>query len=273
MSQPESAIPRNPRFSTSIQHGLAMMQCFTADAQLRGIADLSNLLGLNRSTTHRYAVTLVALRFLEQTPSRKYFLAPSAARPGMAVLGEIALRTNCEPVLQALREQTRHTVGLTVLDGTRVTYVRRLSAHLRGQYAADMDLRAGAHLPIHCTAAGKALLASLPPERCRELVGRIELVARGPNAIRAKPALLRQVEQIRQQGLALSDEEYAAGVRSVAAAVEDPSGGRQLAVNVNVPADAYTIAQLQAQLGPLVKVAAQTISSQLGGSRDIAAAD
>lgn len=263
MNEPTPVIPREPRYSSSIQHGLAMMQCFAAEDRLRGIADLAELLALNRSTTHRYAVTLVALGFLEQTPSRKYFLAPKAAAVGMAVLGEIASRCDCDPVLAQLREQSGHTVGLAVLDGARATYVRRLPAHLRGQYEADMDLRSGAHVPLHCTALGKALLASLPEERLGELVSRIELTRWGPNSIRAKKALTQELEHVKRDGVAVSDEEIAAGVRSIAVAVDDPLGGRQLAVDVNVPTAAYTPEQLRRELGPLVSAAAESLSAQL----------
>lgn len=263
MSEPKPVVPREPRYSSSIQHGLSMMQCFSADERLRGIADLAEMLALNRSTTHRYAVTLVALGFLEQTPSRKYFLASKSAAAGMAVLGEIAQRSGCEPVLEQLREQSGHTAGLAVLDGTRATYVRRLAAHAKGQYEADMDLRSGAHVPLHCTALGKVLLASLPEERLEDVVARIDLARLGPNSIRAKRTFMRELAQVRLDGLAVSDEELAAGVRSIAVAVEDPRGGRRLAVDVNVPAAARTVRQLRSHIGPLVRAAADSIAAQL----------
>jgi IclR family pca regulon transcriptional regulator len=265
MSDHNPVIPREPRYSSSIQHGLAMMQCFTAEDRLRGIADLADLLALNRSTTHRYAVTLVALGFLEQTPSRKYLLAARSAAVGMAALGEIAKRSGCEPVLAQLRQQSRHTVGLAVLDGTRAIYVRRLPAHLKGQYEADMDLRSGAHVPLYCTALGKVLLASLPDERKQELVAGIDLARRGPNSIRAKRAFLQELDRVKRDGLAVSDEEIAAGVRSIAVAVADPTGGRQLAVDVNVPSSAYTLDEIRRQIGPLVSAAAESIAARLAG--------
>jgi IclR family pca regulon transcriptional regulator len=267
MTSERPVIPREPRYSSSIQHGLAMMQCFTAEHQLRGIADLAEELGLNRSTTHRYAVTLVALGYLEQTASRKYFLAAHAGAAGMAVLGEIAQRTHCEPVLRELREQTRHTASLAVLDGTRATYVRRLAAHLKGQYQADMDLRAGAHVPLHCTALGKALLAGLPDQDARALIDRLDLSRHGPNSIRSKRALVREIQRVRDDGAAFGDEEHSSGVRSVAVAIEDASasGGRQFAVDVNLPASACTVQQLRTRIAPFVQAAARAIAGHLAG--------
>lgn len=256
-------VERDPRYSSSVQSGLAIVQCFTPETQSLGIADLADRLGLSRATTHRYAVTLVALGVLDQTRTRKYLLAPKAASPGMAVLGEIALRSDCEPVLRKLREQSRHTVGLAVLDGTRATYVRRLPAHRKGQYEADLSRRAGAHLPLHCSALGKAMLASLPEEERRELFAELSLTRHGPNTIVTKKALREEIEKVQQDGIALSDEELAPGVRSIAVAVTDNTGGRRLAVDVNAPAGALSTEQLRAQLAPLVSAAAGDLSAAL----------
>jgi IclR family transcriptional regulator, pca regulon regulatory protein len=258
-------VNRDPRYSSSVQSGLAIVQCFSSDTQSLGIADLAEMLGLSRATTHRYAVTLVALGVLDQTRTRKYLLAPKAAAPGMAVLGEIALRARCEPVLRKLREQSRHTVGLAVLDGARVTYVRRLAAHLKGQYEADLGLRAGAHLPLHCSALGKALLMSVSEEERRELLSQISLTRHGPNTIVTKKGLREEIERVQEDGVALSDEELARGVRSIAAAVIDRSGGRRLAVEVNVPAGVCTAQQLRARIAPLVSAAARDLSAALAG--------
>jgi IclR family transcriptional regulator, pca regulon regulatory protein len=256
-------VDRDPRYSSSVQSGLAIVQCFTSDTQSLGIADLADMLGLSRATTHRYAVTLVALGVLDQTRTRKYLLAPEAAAPGLAVLGEIALRAQCEPILRKLREQSHHTVSLAVLDGTRVTYVRRLAAHLKGQYEADLGLRAGAHLPLHCSALGKVLLVSVPEEERRELLSQISLTRHGPNTIVTKKGLREEIERVQEDGIALSDEELAPGVRAIAAAVNDGSGERRLAVDVNVPAGSHTAEQLRARLAPLVSSAAQELTVTL----------
>jgi IclR family transcriptional regulator, pca regulon regulatory protein len=256
-------VERDPRYSSSVQSGLAIVQCFSSETHALGIAELADMLGLSRATTHRYAVTLVALGVLDQTRTRKYLLAPRAASAGMAVLGEIALRSNCEPVLRKLRDQSRHTVSLAVLDGARVTYVRRLPAHLKGQYEADLDLRAGAHLPLHCSALGKALLVSLPEEERRDLLSTITLTRHGPNTIVTKKGLREEMERVQKDGVAFSDEELAPGVRSVAAAVSDTAGGRRLAVDITAPAGAYSVQQLRSKLAPLLVSAAKDITAAL----------
>ena len=77
---------REPRYSQSLERGLAILGCFTPERPVLGIADISDDLGMSRSTTHRYAITLVALGFLEQGASRKYRLGLAGDRSGMSAV-------------------------------------------------------------------------------------------------------------------------------------------------------------------------------------------
>jgi IclR family transcriptional regulator, pca regulon regulatory protein len=255
-----------PRLSRSLEYGLAMLECFSLQLPWAGVVDLAVALGLGRSTAHRYASTLHALGYLEQDENRKYRLSTRALEPAMAAIGAARVCVSAGPVLEELRERTGHTVGLGALDGTRAVYVHRLHGHRAGQHAADLDLRAGAALPLHCTALGKALIASLPDARRGELIDELDLVRRGPGSIISKRGLLAEVEEVRMRGLSLSDEEQAAGVRSIAVAAQGVGGPWLMAIDVTVPASAWSLARLRRELGPLVKKAASQISE--GGPQD-----
>ena len=162
---------RNGRFSSSLRAGLAILNCFSAEQPVLGIANLADELSMSRSTTHRYASTLVALGYLEQDQARRYRLAPRVVDVGMSVLDSMALRGKAREHLRELREQTGRTVSLAVLDGEDVRYVDRLRGWRRGQHAVDLNLGVGARVPANCSAMGKVLLAYLP-EREREQADR-----------------------------------------------------------------------------------------------------
>jgi hypothetical protein len=53
-------------------------------------------------------------------------------------------------------------------------------AHRLGQYHINQAIGVGAHVPIHCTALGKAMLASLTDEARRKLISRLDFVPWGP---------------------------------------------------------------------------------------------
>jgi IclR family transcriptional regulator, pca regulon regulatory protein len=250
----------DPRLSRSLEYGVAVLECFTAQCTVAGVVDLSELLGVGRSTTHRYATTLHALGYLEQDEHRKYRLARRAFEPGIAAIDAIRGLVPAGPVLARLRDRVGHTVSMGVLDRTRAIYVHRLHSHGPGQFEVDRELRVGASLPLHCTALGKALLASLPDAERRALVGELTLTRHGPGSITTKRRLSADLHAIREQGLALSDEELAVGVRSIALAVAG-TNGRPLAIDVVVPASAYTMQRLIEELGPILSKAAAEIST------------
>jgi DNA-binding IclR family transcriptional regulator len=247
----------DPRLSRSFEYGVAILECFTGERQTLGIAEMADMVGVSRSTTHRYALTLVALGRLEQDNGRKYRLAPNAAQPGMAVIGRIRLESPDPTILEDLRKETGHTVSVGTLDGSTAIYMYRLFAHGTGQYEADGNLGVGARVPMHCTAIGKALLASLPNGEFRELLSEMRLERAAPNTITTKALLTQEIERVRKDRIAVSDEEHTKGARSIAVPITARSGKRRLAIEVTAPADDHTLQELLARCGPPLKRAAK----------------
>ena len=159
---------REPRYSQSLERGLAILGCFTPETPVLGIADMADELGMSRSTTHRYVITLVALGYLEQGASRKYRLGLRVTDLGMAALNSTGLREHSRPHLEELRQRSSYTVNLAVLDGPEILYVDRARSFRRGQSKIDLGLSLGSRLPAYCTAMGKLLLAHLPEPEQRE---------------------------------------------------------------------------------------------------------
>jgi DNA-binding IclR family transcriptional regulator len=249
-----------PRLSRSLEYGLALLESFTAAHPAWQISELADMLEISRSTTHRYAQTLLVLERLEQDKQRRYRLAHLAGRIGITAIDTIRRETPAaRKILEDLREQTGHTVSLGALEGTHAVYLQRYFAHGEGQYAADLELGVGAYVPLHCTAIGKAILASLPEPQQRATIASLTLEQEGPNTIKTKRALAAELAHIRTTGLATCDEEQAWGVRSIAAAIPHPGRSRPLAISVTVPAQHYTTKTMVDTHGPHVKAAAERI--------------
>ncbi len=98
---------------------------------------MADALELGRSTTHRYATTLVTLGYLEQGPSRKYRLSSRVSDMGLAMLDSMPVRQAAHEPLRELRARTGRTASLGVLWGTEVAYVDRWHGSLQGQHAVD----------------------------------------------------------------------------------------------------------------------------------------
>jgi IclR family transcriptional regulator, pca regulon regulatory protein len=252
----------DPRMSRSLEYGIAILESFSREHHEFGIAALADIVGISRSTTHRYATTLVALGYLEQNAKRRYRLATRAADPGSAAIAVVRQQVHARAVLWELREQTGHTVSMGVLNEARVIYVHRLFGHRSGQHAIDADLGVGASVPAHCTALGKVLLASLSDAERREVLAGLRLTRHGPHTIVTTDGLVAELDRINPRDVVVSNEEMTRGSRSIAVLVPRPSGEYPLAIDVTVPSPTYTVEQLIKQVGPHIKRAARLISGE-----------
>ncbi len=251
------------RYSSSLDQGLAILGCFSAERPVLGIADLSELLGMGRSSVHRYATTMVELGYLEQDPSRKYRLASRAGDLGMTVLETTGLRAAARPHLEELRASTGYTVGMGLLDATEAVYADHLASRRRGQVMTGPTIRAGVHLPAHCTSIGKALLASLPEEERENFLAESPRRRMTPHTITKKKRLRAQLKAIAARGFAVSDQELHPGARSLAVPVRDATKV-VAAVNLSVYQSNVEVGRLIERFYPLVGATAERVSLALG---------
>ncbi len=192
-------------------------------------------------------------------------LSPRVHNFGLSLVDSMIVRRVAREYLKELRAQTGRTASLGILGGTEIAYIDRWSGSRRGQYAVDAGVGLGTRLPVHCSAAGKALLARLPEAEQRELIAKLRLTKRGPKSITTKTALRAELERIAADGgLAVEDEELLAGRRTIAALVVDGDGSAVAAVELAVPVQAYARERLLKELGLKVTTTARSITATLG---------
>ncbi len=259
---------REPRYSQSLERGLAILGCFTPKRPVLGIADIADELGMSRSTTHRYVITLVALGYLEQGASRKYRLGLRVTDLGMSALNATGLREHAHPSLEELRQRTSYTASLGVLDATDVLFVDRVRSFRRGLGKLDLDLHTGSRVPPYCTSMGKLLLANLPELEQRELIAQMKLTKRAPNTITSKKALRDELDEIQAAGFAVDDQELAANVYAIAAPVRNEARETVAAVGLAAHSTMISLEELVDALSPHLVTTADRISARLGYRRD-----
>jgi len=155
-----------------------------------------------------------------------------------------------------------------VLDGSDILYVDRVQSRRRGQGQTDLGLAPGSRLPAYCTAMGKVLLANLPGAELGRLLTSMKLTKRTPNTITSKTALRQELDQIRDEGLAVNDQELAPEVHSIAAPVRDDTREVVAAVNMAATTSVISLEELVDALSPHLISTADRISARLGYRRD-----
>jgi IclR family pca regulon transcriptional regulator len=256
---------REPRYSQSLERGLAILAIFTPERQVLGIAEVADELGMQRSTTHRYMSTLVVLGYLEQDQSRKYRLGLRVTDLGMSALNSTDLREHARPYLAEL-SRLSYPISLAVLDGPEIVCVDRVHCP-RSWQMVDRGPPPGSRLPVYCTAMGKLLLAHLPKETQDQVIGEMTLKRRTSHTITSKEVLREELEEIREGGFAVNDQELEAERHAIAVAVRSETEV-VAALSMTAHVSMIGLDELMDALGPHLLTAADRISARLGYRRE-----
>lgn len=261
-SAEEDAAAQSRQHSTlsSVRNAARLLKEFSPATRELGVTELARRLGIGKSTAHRLLHTLAEERLLERDPDTgAYRLGLAMYELGASVSMNTSLHEASTPVMDELRNATKETVQVAVLDGREVVYVeRRESPHTLRLFG-----RIGHRNDAHCTSTGKVLLAWLPTHALQDLLRGWELPAQTPYTITDPSALLAQLDDVRRRGWAIQVNETEMGAGAVAAPIRNGLGEVVAALSVAGPIQRVQGDSLQ-RMARLTVEAAATISRRLG---------
>lgn len=213
----------------SIQKALNTLKLFNSNRLEIGLAELSEELGVHKSTAYRIAVTLCEEGFLRWNPYKgTYRLGLKILELGATLIHSLELITQARPYLEKMRSDLGDTIHLGVLDDGEVVYVDKID----GNRGIRLYSKVGFRVPCHCTALGKALLSGFTNEEVKTILRNKNLKRFTSNTIVSLPELLRNLEEVRKKGYALDLEEHESLVYCVSVPIKDYSGKNIAALSV-----------------------------------------
>jgi DNA-binding IclR family transcriptional regulator len=232
----------------------SVLDAFRDDREAMTVSELARRASLPKTTTHRLTAELIRCGLLERADG-ELRLGLKLFELGQLVPQQRSLRDAARPVMADLREATRHSVNLGILEGSDVVYVDILA----GPDSPRLPTRVGGRWPAHATAIGKAILAFSDAAIVQGVLD--AGLARVSERTMTSPELLRQeLDRIRESGLAYDSEESRPGLVCVASPVHGPGG--QVAGSLSV--SGWSARMKPDRAGPAVRTAALTISRALG---------
>jgi IclR family transcriptional regulator, pca regulon regulatory protein len=163
---PQPLIQRNERnFVTALEKGLDVLTCFSRQASKLTLSEVARLTGSTPASARRSLHTLYALDYLEGD-GKRFWMAPRALLVAHAYLSSRPTPQLAQPLLDALAERTRQSASLGKLLDDDVIIIARSTARA----SLSTGLGIGSRLPAYCSALGRVLLASLPPEEAAHRV-------------------------------------------------------------------------------------------------------
>ncbi|SCK39958.1 IclR family transcriptional regulator [Streptomyces sp. WMMB 322] len=222
------------------------------------VTDISDHLGVARSTAHRLLTTLRGHGFVEQEPGgRRYRLGPVLLGLTRGPVDEPTLVQVAHCHLARLRDEVGETTNLLVLDGPD----SRFADGVEGRHPLRVGPRNGDRVPAYGTAGGKALLSELSPESARTRYRR-GLTPLTASTLPDVDALIAELAVTRARGYALNLDESVVGVHGVGVRVRDRFGTCVAALTVAAPSIRLDPGRA-AELAPLLRETAERIASEL----------
>jgi DNA-binding IclR family transcriptional regulator len=244
----------------SLQRGLGILEIIAKKQVGVTTAEVSREIGLHTSTTFHLLRTLTSLGYLAQDEiTKQYHVGSKIFHLAASVTHEIQLLKMAKPFLVDMAKQTGETSHLAMFERGEVIVVGKID----GASPVGVTERVGYPRPAHCTAIGKVLLASLPEAELKVVLSTIELRPMTPRTITAIPSFQQELERVRVQGYAVDDEEFAQGLRCLAAPVRNFTGNVVAAIGISGPVWRVSLDRV-AQLTEFVRAAAHRMSQQLG---------
>ena len=245
----------------SISRALAILHALAESGEGMTLTDVMQLVGLPASTAHRILTTLQQERFVRFDGTAHLWQVGVEA----FIVGNAFARTRdvvamARPYLRRLMQEGGETANLYLeQDGQAICM-----AQIECRQMMRAIARPGGRVKMHCSGAGKAMLAWLPEAELTRVIRQHGLKRFTERTLDTPSRLHRDLETVRERGWAVDDEEYAVGLRCVAAAVSDEQGQPVAALSLSGPGARIDETRL-ADLGALAARIAAEFSAELGG--------
>lgn len=250
--------------SSSVVRAFQIIEHLADQEGAVALKKISEDLGMEPSTVHRYLTTLKKLGYAQQyQQSQHYSLSLKFGMIHSKVISRVRIPSIAHAEMTRLSESLNETIHLAVLDNTEFVYVDKVES----RQPIQMRSRIGDRGRLHSTAIGKVLLAFLPDEERRELLERLELMALTPNTLTTQKRLKQELRAVRERFYSVDNEENEIGIRCVGAPVLGFEGKLCAAVSASGSTLTMTEERLQQVAADLLR-SCQVISNELGYQYD-----
>src|SRR5919206_1978164 len=210
-----------PRPVMSARRALDVLGAFSAERPEWSVTQMSQHLGVHKSTMSRLLSTMEAAGFVRRAPNNgHYALGPRLLEMAALVLSRLDVRTVARPWLEELSRASQETVNLAVWDHDEAVNVDQVASTQPILYMGWI----GRRTPAHASSTGKALLAYQPPEVIDRVLGR-PLHAFTRSTVTDPVRLRQELSWIRECGYAIAEDEFQDGVTAGGGAVPTRGGG------------------------------------------------
>lgn len=250
----------NIYFAKTLEKGLSILDLFDKDHSRRTLSEISRLAGINKTSAYRLVNTLVMLGYLSKNPRSKALrLGPKALLFGHTIIQGYELLHMIKPLIDEVHRLCNVTIDSTLLDGKTLLALYRREASSTLFFRQPLSCS-----DLHARATGKAVLSRMAQSDLDTYLAEAPFKKITPNTIEKASVLLRQIEETRNQGYSINNEEYFMGLKCIGAPLMNFQTNKVSgAISFDLPANEYTVESLISTYAGQVTKLANDISELL----------
>ncbi len=247
----------------TVERALRVLERVASFPRPASLTEIANAATLHPSTTYRLLGTLVQTGYVTRdSRTGLYRLGLKLLRISRALEDQLDIRALALPVMERVVAQEEETVSLVIRTGSTGVVIERVQCARQIRSVTPV----GSHGPLHCTAAGKILIAWLKPSDVQALIAEAPLVRHTARTITDAEALANELAKVRAQGVALDRGERSDDLIGIAAPVRNARGRVIAALSLSGPAQRLGPDRRPA-LAAIIRDAATSVSTSLGSTR------
>lgn len=241
--------------------GLDLLDIVAEANRPLSVSDIAEAHDLDMGTVHRFLNTFVRKRYIAQDPhTKQYFLGAKVLRLSRMFYEQHHIYDLSRSELIELSGLCQETVQLSVISAIPCAI---LVDEIKGSDAAAVSMAIGTQLPLHCSAAGKVLLAMHEEEVRERIVDNLSLDNCTKQSITKKQQLLAHLQDIKKQGWAEENNEFSEGLHAIAAPIFNVHQQPVAALSIVCPAFRYQKTKMHKHVAAMSELA-KRISAKLG---------
>ncbi|MCU9594499.1 IclR family transcriptional regulator [Caldibacillus thermolactis] len=142
--------------NSSLKNALSILKLFSIEQPEISLTDISERLGVAKSTAHRLLTSLVQEEMVYKDPNTNlYSLGSSILFLANIVNSQIPIVTEVIPLLNAVTAKTKESSHLSIIEGSQVVYLQSKE----GLYPSETNIKQGTRYLATTNASGLVILA------------------------------------------------------------------------------------------------------------------
>lgn len=184
------------------------------------ISELAATTETSASAVHRILTALKNKGIVEQDPdTQRYELSRTVLKLAKSLSSRADVRRYAIPFMHRLRDLAGETVTLSVRSGSGRVCIQQVEGTHEIRWVSEI----GRVYPLHSGVTGKVLLAYWEPRELSSYLRSLESRRRREPEAPDRASLEGELDQVRRQGYAWSDNDRVAGIAAISAPIFGPS--------------------------------------------------